>query len=201
MPAHHDVRAPDDVDLKRLGAVLAVAYERDLHDFASLLLLEKLGPRTLAIPRFDCRSSPRSAGQILGSRAFLVRPRRQGRPSISGAAQDLRRVALRVAHRSRFRQGGRSGQSWMECAAWINSSARWKSATSPKPISMRSSVTNIPSRPKLGGRTVFDDRRGVARGSSICSKNSISSETETSRSAPSPIAGSQNHPWNYYKNC
>jgi len=46
MPAHHDVRA-EDVDLKRLGAVLAVAYERDLHDFASLLLLEKLGPRTL----------------------------------------------------------------------------------------------------------------------------------------------------------
>ena len=46
MPAHHDVRA-DDVDLKRLGAVLAMAYERQLSDFASLLLLEKLGPRTL----------------------------------------------------------------------------------------------------------------------------------------------------------
>lgn len=46
MPAHHDVRAPD-VDLKRLGAVLALAYERDLHNFAELLLLEKLGPRTL----------------------------------------------------------------------------------------------------------------------------------------------------------
>jgi len=46
MPAHHDVRAAN-VDLKRLGAVLAVAYERDLHDFAELLLLEKLGPRTL----------------------------------------------------------------------------------------------------------------------------------------------------------
>jgi len=46
MPAHHDVRARD-VDLKRLGAVLAVANERDLRDFASLLLLEKLGPRTL----------------------------------------------------------------------------------------------------------------------------------------------------------
>ncbi len=45
-PRHHDVRA-EDVDLKRLGAVLAVAYERDLRDFASLLLLEKLGPRTL----------------------------------------------------------------------------------------------------------------------------------------------------------
>jgi hypothetical protein len=34
-------------DMKRLGAVLATAYERELHDFASLLLLENLGPRTL----------------------------------------------------------------------------------------------------------------------------------------------------------
>src|SRR5205823_6704833 len=46
MPAHHDVRM-EDVDLNRLGAVLAVAHEREFHDFASLLLLEKLGPRTL----------------------------------------------------------------------------------------------------------------------------------------------------------
>ena len=46
MPAHHDVRA-DDVDLKRLGAVLAVAHERELRDFASLLLVEGLDTRTL----------------------------------------------------------------------------------------------------------------------------------------------------------
>ena len=46
VPRHHDVRAKD-VDLRRLGAVLAVAYERELRDFASLLLLENLGPRTL----------------------------------------------------------------------------------------------------------------------------------------------------------
>jgi hypothetical protein len=46
LPDHHEVRA-GDVDLKRLGAVLAVAYEKDLRDFASLLLLENLGPRTL----------------------------------------------------------------------------------------------------------------------------------------------------------
>ncbi len=45
-PAHHDVR-PANVDLKRLGAVLATAYERELRDFASLLLVENLGPRTL----------------------------------------------------------------------------------------------------------------------------------------------------------
>src|SRR5213594_2084065 len=46
LPARHEVHAPD-VDLKRLGGVLAVAYDRQLHDFAELLLLEKLGPRTL----------------------------------------------------------------------------------------------------------------------------------------------------------
>jgi hypothetical protein len=46
LPSHHDVRA-QDVDLKRLGAVLAVSYERQLRDFASLLLVENLGPRTL----------------------------------------------------------------------------------------------------------------------------------------------------------
>jgi hypothetical protein len=36
-----------DVDLTRLGAVLATAHARELHDFASLLLVEQLGPRTL----------------------------------------------------------------------------------------------------------------------------------------------------------
>lgn len=46
LPGHHEVK-PYNVDLKRLGAVLAVAYERELRDFASLLLLENLGPRTL----------------------------------------------------------------------------------------------------------------------------------------------------------
>jgi uncharacterized protein len=46
MPRRHSVRA-EDVDLKRLGAVLAVAYERELKGFADLLLVEKLGPRTL----------------------------------------------------------------------------------------------------------------------------------------------------------
>jgi hypothetical protein len=46
MPARHDVRS-SDVNEKRLGAVLALAHERDLRDFASFLLLEQLGPRTL----------------------------------------------------------------------------------------------------------------------------------------------------------
>src|SRR5262245_3437538 len=46
MPDHHEVRA-QNIDLKRLGAVLAVAYDRDLRHFTELLLLESLGPRTL----------------------------------------------------------------------------------------------------------------------------------------------------------
>lgn len=46
MPAHHDVRSKD-IDLKRLGSVLAVAYEKEGLDMESLLLLEGLGPRTL----------------------------------------------------------------------------------------------------------------------------------------------------------
>jgi len=46
MPARHPVRA-SDVNEKRLGAVLALAHDRDLYDFASFLLLEQLGPRTL----------------------------------------------------------------------------------------------------------------------------------------------------------
>jgi hypothetical protein len=46
MPGRHDVRA-SDVNERRLGAVLALAHERDLRDFASFLLLEQLGPRTL----------------------------------------------------------------------------------------------------------------------------------------------------------
>ncbi|WP_440135434.1 DUF763 domain-containing protein [Chitinophaga sancti] len=46
MPSHHDVRA-ENVDLKRLGAVLAVAHERQVLDFETLLLMEGVGPRTL----------------------------------------------------------------------------------------------------------------------------------------------------------
>jgi hypothetical protein len=46
MPSRHEVR-PADVHSRRLGAVLALAHERDLHDFAELLLVEQLGPRTL----------------------------------------------------------------------------------------------------------------------------------------------------------
>jgi len=46
MPRHHEVRAAN-VNLKRLGAVLALAHESDLSNFESLLMLEGVGPRTI----------------------------------------------------------------------------------------------------------------------------------------------------------
>ena len=46
MPSHHEVRK-EDVDLKRLGAVLATAYNSQPKDFEELLLTPGLGPRTL----------------------------------------------------------------------------------------------------------------------------------------------------------
>ena len=46
LPSHHEVKE-EDVDLKRLGAVLVTAYESEPKDFESLLLTPGLGPRTL----------------------------------------------------------------------------------------------------------------------------------------------------------
>lgn len=46
MPSHHDVRA-ENINLKRLGSVLALGHETNLRDFDSLLLLEGVGPRTI----------------------------------------------------------------------------------------------------------------------------------------------------------
>ncbi|MBO4638595.1 MAG: DUF763 domain-containing protein [Treponema sp.] len=46
LPAHHDVQA-QDVDLKRLGGVLATAYQNQPGSFDELLLTPGLGPRTL----------------------------------------------------------------------------------------------------------------------------------------------------------
>ena len=45
-PFHHEV-LEQDVDLKRLGGVLATAYQSQPQDFESLLLTPGLGPRTL----------------------------------------------------------------------------------------------------------------------------------------------------------
>jgi hypothetical protein len=89
MPAHHDVRA-EDVDLKRLGAVLATAYESQPGDFESLLLTPGLGPRTLQSLFTGKRSRIRYAVPIHRSRPLLFCTRRQRRSSVSCSLQNLR---------------------------------------------------------------------------------------------------------------
>ncbi len=46
MPAHHNVTL-QDVDIKRLGAMLWIAYDTQPKDFEELLLLKGMGPRTI----------------------------------------------------------------------------------------------------------------------------------------------------------
>jgi len=46
MPLRHDVKG-EDVDLKKLGAILALSENQSIRDFESVLLLKGIGPRAL----------------------------------------------------------------------------------------------------------------------------------------------------------
>jgi hypothetical protein len=46
MPRHHEVKVTD-VNMKRLGAILTLAHEKQLTDFEPLLMLEGVGPRAI----------------------------------------------------------------------------------------------------------------------------------------------------------
>tara|TARA_B100000959_G_scaffold232197_1_gene249030 strand:- start:565 stop:1806 length:1242 start_codon:yes stop_codon:yes gene_type:complete len=46
LPNHHEVQE-SDVNMKRLGAVLQMAYNRDIDNFEDLLMLKGVGPKTL----------------------------------------------------------------------------------------------------------------------------------------------------------
>jgi uncharacterized protein len=46
LPMHHEVRA-ENVNMKRLGATLTLAHERNITDFEELVLLEGVGPRAI----------------------------------------------------------------------------------------------------------------------------------------------------------
>jgi len=46
MPSHHDVRAKD-INLKRLGSILALAQNMEVNDMETLLLMDGAGPRTI----------------------------------------------------------------------------------------------------------------------------------------------------------
>ena len=68
MPSHHDVRF-ENVDMKRLGSVLALAHDTPPENFDSLLLLNGLGPRNTPIAHSDFRSD-----FMEHPRGFQIRP-------------------------------------------------------------------------------------------------------------------------------
>lgn len=162
MPSHHDVRG-ENVDLRRLGAVLAVAYDRDLHNFADLLLVENLGPRTL-------QTLAMVAEVVHGA---PVRFRDPARYSFALGGKDghpfpvplktydetidvLRRSldAAKVDGREKM-EGFRRLNQFVEGIE----KRRNPSVDFPSLIQYEKAIS-----PSLGGRTVFDDRKRRVRG-------------------------------------
>jgi hypothetical protein len=166
MPAHHDVRRAD-VNAKRLGAVLALAHERDLRDFASFLLLEQLGPRTL-------QSLALIAEVIHGAPVRFADPARfafahggkDGHPfPVPLAVYDeslgvLQRAlaAARVNHTDRLH-----GMKRLDALVRAVEARRDPFADVEATIAQERAISH-----SVGGRTVFDDHRrnraGASRG-------------------------------------
>ena len=156
MPTHHDVRRAD-VDLKRLGAVLAVAHEQDLRDFASLLLVEGLGPRTL-------QSLALVAEVVHGAPSRFADPARfsfahggkDGHPfpvplkTYDQSLGVLRRAldAAKLGHTEKLEGFRRLDKLTQNVEANLDPVADFRGALAhEREIS-----------PSLGGRTVFDDK-------------------------------------------
>lgn len=109
MPDHHEVRA-ENINLKRLGAVLAVAYERDLHDFAELLLLENLGPRTLQSLALIAEVVHGAPSRFSDPARFSFAHGGKGSSSIPGPLEDVRRIPQFPPHFTRCSKGRRQRQ-------------------------------------------------------------------------------------------
>ena len=161
MPAHHDVREKD-IDLKRLGAVLAVAYEKQLRDFANLLLLENLGPRTL-------QSLALIAEVVHGTPTRFSDPARfsfahggkDGHPfpvplkTYDESLSVLRRALqqAKVGHTEKFT----ASAGLIALPAW------WRNRVEPEADFEAALAHERAISPSLDGRTVFDDRKPKTR--------------------------------------
>ena len=162
MPARHLVRA-SDVNEKRLGAVLALAHDRDLHDFASFLLLEQLGPRTLqslalvaevihgAPTRFDDPARFSFAHGGKDGHPFPV-PLRVCDESISVLRRSL--DAAKLGHTDKL-HGMRGLDAFTRMVEQrLDPHADVEAVIAAERASSRA----------YGGRTVFDDKQPAARG-------------------------------------
>jgi len=160
-PRHHDVRA-GDVDLKRLGAVLAVAHERDLRDFASLLLVEQLGPRTL-------QSLALVAEVIHGAPARFQDP---ARFSFAHGGKDghpfpvpLQTYDETIDVLRRSLERARVGQTdKIDGIRRLDRFVRAIEAQAMTTVDFDAALAHERAiSPSLGGRTVFDDRADMRR--------------------------------------
>jgi uncharacterized protein len=157
MPSRHEVRA-SDVDATRLGAVLALAHERDLRDFASLLLVEGLGPRTLQSlaliaevvhgtpTRFDDPARFSFAHGGKDGHPFPV-PLQVYDESIAVLRRALDAARLNVTEKVH-------GMARLDAFARAIEERRAPEADVVETIERERAMS-----PALGGRTVFDDRR------------------------------------------
>ncbi len=165
MPRHHDVRA-ENVDTRRLGAVLALAHEADLRDFASLLLVEKLGPRTLQTLAFIAEvihgtptrfSDPARFSFSLGGKdghPFPV-PLKTYDESLSVLRNALQRARLGDPEKM-------NGFAKLDRFTRIIERNLSPSADFDSALARERSIS-----PGLGGRTVFDDRKKAQPGQQL----------------------------------
>lgn len=156
MPCHHDVRTTD-VDLKRLGAVLALAYEREFHDFGELLLVEKLGPRTL-------QSLALVAEVVHGAPTRFTDP---ARFSFAHGGKDghpfpvpLKTYDQSISVLRRALDSAKLGHpEKLEGFKRLDRFARNIERTASPQANLEAAVAHEKRiSPELGGRTVFDDR-------------------------------------------
>jgi hypothetical protein len=174
MPRHHDVRA-SNVNEKRLGAVLALAHERDLRDFASFLLLEQLGPRTL-------QSLALVAEVVHGAPTRFADP---ARFSFAHGGKDghpfpvpLKTYDESIAVLRRAVDAAKLGHTdKLQGLARLDAFSRWiERRREPEANVAETMAYEREISPSLGGRTVFDDRRKTRQEVSVAEQAARKSE-------------------------
>ncbi len=163
MPSRHDVRA----ERRQREAARRRAGARARARAARLRLVP--AARTAraahaAVAGADRRGGARRADALRRSGALLVRARRQGRSSVSGAAHGLRRVDRGAAPGARRGQARPHRQAARPGAARCLHAARSKSGRTPDADVEATIAHERAISPSLGGRTVFDDTPAHAAG-------------------------------------
>ena len=160
MPARHEVRARD-VNEKRLGAVLALAHERELRDFASFLLLEQLGPRTLQSLALVAEVVHGTATRFDDPARFsFAHGGKDGHPfpvplTVYDESIGVLRRALDAARVGRSEK--LQGFSRLDAFTRAIEARREPAADVEAAIAHESAVSTV-----YGGRTVFDDVRAAS---------------------------------------